>query len=312
MAESLFTSQTPAVTDASDGTPGISTATTVRFTAAGTVSAIRFRSTTTVGGTYTGELWRVDANDNSPAGTKLASAVLGGTPSGGAWVEIPITPVSVVTNTLYRAVVHNNQGRYVATLNLFDSALTNGNITADAHTSNPVGLGVLNQGTFAISATANVYPANEGSGGTCYFVDVVFDTGGGGSTVAPDGISVPAAVGGPSVSWPGAVAPDGVSVPAAVGAPALAWSGQVAPAGLSVLVDVGSPLVGVAPVAPDGLVVPLAVGAPAVGWSASAAPDGVAVPVAVGLPGAGMPGTVIVRPFTGTVARPDAGVVVRP
>ena len=48
----LFTSQTPVITDADDGSPSITTATTVRFAQEGTVTGIRFYATTTVSGTW--------------------------------------------------------------------------------------------------------------------------------------------------------------------------------------------------------------------------------------------------------------------
>ena len=59
----LFTSQTPAVADANDGSPGITTATTVRFAQEGTVTGIRFYATATVSGTYTGLLYQVEPTD---------------------------------------------------------------------------------------------------------------------------------------------------------------------------------------------------------------------------------------------------------
>lgn len=178
MSESLFTVQTPAITDASDGTPGISFATSVEFATAGTVSAVRFFSTVTISGTYTGELWRVDSDDTAPSGTLLASQVLGAPPVSGDWNIITFgAPVAVTINTLYRAVVHSGAGRYVATANMFTGTdIVNGNITGWQNGSDPVGLGSLRQGTFAISAAAGVYPSSPGNG-TSYFADVVFDTG---------------------------------------------------------------------------------------------------------------------------------------
>lgn len=152
-------------------------------------------------------------------------------------------------------------------------------------------------------------------------------------SAAPGGIAAPVAVGAPDVTWSGSVAPDGqavavalgapivgaasvnpggLSVPVAVGGPALGWSGTVTPDGLSVAVALGSPVVGSAPVAPDGLPVPVSLGAVSLSWSAAVAPDGIGVPVAAGAVSVSMPGTVVRRPFAGTVVRPSAGAVVRP
>lgn len=214
----LFTGQTPAITDASDGAPGITTATTVRFAQSGTVTGIRFYATATVGGTYTAELYQVTAADvPTPAGTLLASKVAGATPAGGTWNTILFdTPVSVTTATLYRAALHSGAGRYVATLSFFGSDLVNGDITADANGDDPVGLGTLRNGTFAISATAGAYPG--GGGGTCYFVDVEFTAGAGG-TITPGSIALGVAVGQPAVTATLTVAPDSIRLAAATGQP---------------------------------------------------------------------------------------------
>lgn len=194
----LFTSQTPSSTDNSDGTPGITTATTVKFAQAGQVAGIRFYATTTVSGTYTVALYRVDSADPG-TGTLLASKVAGSAPTGGAWNTIAFdSSVSVVSTELYRACVHSNAGRYVATSNFFTSGgggLTNGDITAPANLDNPIGLGALSQGTFEINASLT-YP-NDTFNAACYFVDVDFAASGstvnGTATVAGAG-SVTAAV----------------------------------------------------------------------------------------------------------------------
>jgi hypothetical protein len=183
---SLFTVQTPASTDNSDGTPGITTATTVRFAAVGEVSGNRFFATDTVGGTYTVALWEVTAADpNGSGGTLLASKTMPGAPTGGAWNTVLFdTPVAVTTGKLYRAGVFSGDGRYVFTAAFFGSDLVNGDITADANGDDPVGLGNLNQGSFTINA-AIAYPTSQ-PGSTCYFVDVVYTADGGTTTVTSD------------------------------------------------------------------------------------------------------------------------------
>lgn len=173
----LFTSQTPASGDNSDGTPGITTATSVRFAEDGTVTGVRFYATATVGGTYTVGLWEVTAADpNGSGGTLLASKTMGVTPDAGTWNSVAFDDaVAVVTTELYRVGVFSGDGRYVFTSTFFGSDLVNGNITADANGDDPVGLGNLNQGSFTINAAFS-YPTSQ-PGSSCYFVDVEYTAG---------------------------------------------------------------------------------------------------------------------------------------
>ncbi|WP_307833861.1 DUF4082 domain-containing protein [Actinoplanes italicus] len=175
-AEHLFRNQTPAVINASDGTPGITVATTMRFAADGQVTAIRWFATTTVSGVYTVALWSVDTSDPG-TGTLLASATMGSAPNPGTWNTVPIGPVSVTAGTAYRASVFSGDGRYVATTSFFGSDLVNGNITADADGDTVAGK-TISQGTFRINASAG-YPNSPGSQ-TNYFVDVDYTAGAGG------------------------------------------------------------------------------------------------------------------------------------
>ncbi len=174
---SLFTSQTPSGTNNSDGTPGISFGTTVRFATAGNVTGVRFYATTTVSGTYTGALYQVTGPDDAPSGTLLASKVRPTAPTGGAWNSITFdSPVAVTTGVLYRAVVFSGDGRYVNTSSFFTADLVNGDITADANGEDPIGLGTLGQGVFAINASL-AYPSTSFSS-SCYFADVEFTASG--------------------------------------------------------------------------------------------------------------------------------------
>lgn len=174
----LFTTETPTVTDASDGTPGITTATSLTFGHGGVITAVRFYATVTVSGTYTAGVWQVTSDDatSSGTGTLLTSEVLTTTPNGGEWTAIPLSsPVSVSAGVLYRVGVHNSDGRYVAT-SLFgpfvSGGLTNGDLVAPADGTSPTGLGRLNQGTFEINA-ALTYPRSMFNQAG-YFVDVLF------------------------------------------------------------------------------------------------------------------------------------------
>jgi hypothetical protein len=266
----LFTSQTPVVTDANDGSPSITTATTVRFAQEGTVTGIRFYATTTVSGTYTALLYQVDAADDvSPAGTLLASKALGSAPTGGTWNTITFdAPVSVTTGVLYRACIFSSAGRYVATTLFFALAVTNGDITADANGDNPVGLGTLRQGTFLINAAAG-YPSGAGNG-TSYFVDVEFTAGA--APLAPNGIEVPVSLGAPVAAFTASAAPAGIEVPVTIGAPTLAFNASASPNGIEVALALGAPTVRPT-VFPAGISAPFTLGEPAIDAPPGPAPE---------------------------------------
>lgn len=177
MSQRLFTGQTPSSGENSDGTPGITLGTAVRFAHDGQVSGVEFYATVTVSGTYTVALWRVTAADpNGSGGTLLASKSMAGAPTSAAMNTVLFdSPVSVVSTDLYKVGVFSGDGRYVLTPS-FSWPLTNGDITADANGTDPVGLGNLNQGSFTVNASL-AYPT--GGGGSCYFVGPVFDPAGG-------------------------------------------------------------------------------------------------------------------------------------
>jgi hypothetical protein len=236
----LFTSQTPDITNASDGTPGITTATTEVFAVDGTVPGIWFYATTTVGGTYVGTLWTVDSSDPG-VGTVVDTKTLAGSPVPGAWNLISFdTPAAVTGMTVaYRAAVFSSDGRYVATLNFFPGGgggLTNGDAFAPPNNDNPVGAITINQGTFRINASDG-YPNSNGSG-TCYFVAADFVPGSAGATgsgaltlpaVTAAGTGVASASGSGALTLP-AVTATGAGTASASGAgapelPALTASG---------------------------------------------------------------------------------------
>ncbi len=216
----LFTGQTPILADNNDGAPGITTATTVRFAQSGTVTGIRFYATTTVGGAYTVQLYRVDAADAMAAGTLLASKTLGVAPTGGTWNSVAFdSPISVSTGVLYRACLFSGAGRYVATTNFFGSDLVNGDITADANGDDPVLLGSLRQGAFLINAAAG-YPSGAGNG-TCYFVDVEFAAAAGGTSVTPNSLTLTATLGQPTVTTRATATPSSATLSVRLGAPSV-------------------------------------------------------------------------------------------
>ena len=264
---SLFTSQTPASGDNSDGTPGITTATALVFAVDGTVSGIRFWATSTVGGAYSVALWDVTAADpNGSGGTKLATKTLAGPPTPAAWNVVNFdAAVAVVTTKLYKASLFSDDGRYVFTSLFFASPLVNGDITAPANGSNPIGVGNLNQGSFTVNDTTEAYPTTQ-PGSSCYFVDVVFIPDAGDPSPAPDGIAIPVAVGAPTVALGLAPVPTSLAVPVALGAPTVALGLAPAPTSLAITVGLGAPAIGATqmrPVTPDSLAIPLSFGDPA-------------------------------------------------
>lgn len=186
MSETLFTTQTPTGNDNTDGSPGITFGTTVQFAVPGQITHVRFFSTLSALGNYQGAVWRVDAGDpNAFGGTLLATSpvVVGETDLiSAAWNPLALTvPADVETDTLYRVGVFSAAGRYVNTPHFFDTFLANGNITAEAAGADPVGLGALSQGTFAINPELS-YPYQSFNANS-YFVDPVFVASGG---PAPD------------------------------------------------------------------------------------------------------------------------------
>lgn len=276
----LFTSQTPSSVNNSDGTPGIVSAFTFSVADDGVVNGVYIFTTTTVGGTYTALLYQVTSSDPG-TGTLLDSKVYSGsTPTGGAWLYIAFDdPVPVTAGVAYRAGVHNSEGRYVATLNFFNTPLTNDGITAPEH-NGTVGGFTVSQGVFRIDASPG-YPNSPGGGETNYFADVDYNIVD--NTVTPDGLAVPVALGAPSVNSALTVSPDGLAVPATLGAPT-AGQPSAAPDSLAVTTALGQPAVTPAASAPDGLAAPVALGEPAVTTAYTVAPDGLAVPLTLGAP----------------------------
>lgn len=188
MTESLFTTETPALPDNSDGTPGITTAVNLKFAVPGTVN-VRWYCTTNAGGTWTGLVWRKDSGDpNSSGGTLVDSDTFPGTPVGGAWNRI-VLGAPVNDTDFYTVGVHNTQGRYVATTSFPAYGSGQGGVTSAGGNVHAVenltgfpGGGQMYQGLFGIAST----PAYPDSGGTAtnYFIDVEFTPDGGGPTVS--------------------------------------------------------------------------------------------------------------------------------
>jgi hypothetical protein len=129
----------------------------------GTIAGIRFYKGQINTGTHVGNLW-------TATGTLLATVTFSNeTTSGWQQVNLP-NPVAIQANTLYTVSYHCN-GNYSADNNYFNSAVTNGPLTAPATGSVNRGNGVYAYGG-ASSFPSNTFLASN------YWVDVAFAPGG--------------------------------------------------------------------------------------------------------------------------------------
>ncbi len=150
-AFSLFTSgETPALPSVSDPSP-VNLGTRFVASESGSIAGIRFYKGVGETGTHSASLW-------TSSGTLLGTATfLNETPSG--WqVALFANPISIAANTSYVASYLSN-GRYVATTGFFGQPFTNGALTGS-------------DGVYTYGA-GQLFPATA-SGGTNYFVDVLF------------------------------------------------------------------------------------------------------------------------------------------
>lgn len=196
---SLFTTETPADPNLSDGAPGLVTGTTMVFLAAGSVTHIRYYAPTTATGTWIGAIYEVDATDDpdgNGAGTLLGQATFSSM-TGGAWNTVALSPaVSVNTSNAYRVVVHSSEGRYVLTASFWTANLTNGNIRGIQGGSDPVGIGTLRNGNYITSGSL-AYP-NHTNNQSNYFIDVVATFGD--ASISASTVAAVAAVPAPTVT----------------------------------------------------------------------------------------------------------------
>jgi hypothetical protein len=187
MTDHLWTTgETIGVPDASDGgAAGITTATTVQFQSAGSVTGVQYRAPNTLSGTWTIAIWEVTAADPPSTGTLLDSKNV--TLAAGVWQDlffnapIPITPLT----KLYRIGVWSSAGRYVATSGVFSAAnftSAGGFIKAMHNGDDTVGLGSIAQGTFRDNAAIG-YP-NGQAGAASYWTGPVFEPAGADLNVA--------------------------------------------------------------------------------------------------------------------------------
>ncbi|MCK1468509.1 DUF4082 domain-containing protein [Bradyrhizobium sp. CW10] len=150
---SLFTTQTPSITNATDG-PGADYELGMRFTAdaSGTIQAIRYYKASNETGTHVGHIW-------SATGQELATVTFTNEGASG-WQQATLaTPLTIAAGTTYVVSVNINS-YYVSTTQGFASGISNGGLNA------PVGAGVFDY-------TEGVFPTNVYQNAN-YFRDVVF------------------------------------------------------------------------------------------------------------------------------------------
>jgi hypothetical protein len=152
--ETIFTTQTPVVTNGSDGV-GVNYELGTVFSSgvAGQITAIRFWKASSESGTHTGHLW-------SATGQLLATVIFSGETASGWQQQNLTTPVSITANTNYVVTVNTGSTYYVATNSGLATSVVNGDLRT------PVG----NNGVYG---TPGQFPTNSFQNSN-YFRDVVF------------------------------------------------------------------------------------------------------------------------------------------
>jgi Domain of unknown function (DUF4082)/Fibronectin type III domain/Bacterial Ig domain len=186
----LFDLSTPDTVDTGDSTPnnlGVEFAPTQN----GTVAGIRFYKAAANTGTHVGSLW--DTNGNLLAQGTFTNETASG------WQTLMFSsPVSVTAGTTYVASYLAPNGHFSMSRPGFNTAVTNGPLTAPASSSTTYGNGVYANGSTTIFPT-NSYLASN------YWVDVLFNPDGSGSGPtapgAPTGVAAIPASSQAFVSW---------------------------------------------------------------------------------------------------------------
>ena len=162
------TPATPAET--SDSSP-IEVGVRFRATSAGRITGVRFYKGATNTGTHVGHLW-------SRTGTLLATATFTNETASG-WQEVRFSsPVDVTANTTYIASYHAPRGNYASNVDFFATAgVDNGPLRALSDGEDG-GNGVYAYGASGSFPTGTWRSEN-------YWVDVVFETGGGAPDTTP-------------------------------------------------------------------------------------------------------------------------------
>ncbi len=155
----IFDFTTPGNVDPGDSTPNNLG---VEFTANqnGTITGIRFYKAAANTGTHVGSLW-------DTSGNLLAQGTFTNETSSGWQTLVLATPVNITANTTYIASYLAPSGHFSMTRPGFDSAVTNGPLTALANGSTTLGNGVFANGS------TTIFPSNTYAA-TNYGVDVLF------------------------------------------------------------------------------------------------------------------------------------------
>jgi len=180
VAESIFTTQTPAAGDVSDATQY--TLGTVWTPAVnGTVTHIRvFAPVTAPSSAFVGLLYSITGES---AGVELGRATFGSL-TAAAWNTVALAGGVSVTAGSYYVACYVTPDRFVLTTNFFTSAgVTNGNLTAP-QSGSPYGNGRIHVG--------DGFPEITSGQQSSYFADVVFDAS---SVVRPTPVVAPARLG---------------------------------------------------------------------------------------------------------------------
>lgn len=153
-SQSLFTTQTPVLANASDGVP-YELGMKFRVSTSGRITAIRYWKSSSDTGTHTGRIW-------SSTGTQLTSiAFSGGTASG--WQSATLTtPLAIQANTTYVVSVNINSN-YPFTNSGLATSIVNGNISsvadgATACSARAAHFRAARSRTATISVTSSSFP----------------------------------------------------------------------------------------------------------------------------------------------------------
>jgi hypothetical protein len=120
------------ITNANAGGAAINLGVRFRSSVNGSITGVRFYKHSGNTGTHTGYLW-------TNTGTLLASATFTNETASG-WQTVTFgTPVSITANTVYVAAYHSATGGFSSTANYFNTAYTNGPLTALAAATQPNG-----------------------------------------------------------------------------------------------------------------------------------------------------------------------------
>jgi LmbE family N-acetylglucosaminyl deacetylase len=155
ISESLFTTQTPALTGKSDGS-GVNYELGMLFQSdiAGQITGVRFWKDSNETGTHTGHIW-------SSTGTLLATVVFSNETASGWQVQSLATPLSIAANTQYMVSVNTGNTYYVDTYAGLGSQITNLDLSSVVTTNNGA------YGSVATFPTSSYDNSN-------YFRDVIF------------------------------------------------------------------------------------------------------------------------------------------